>query len=579
MANFEKINDVIKCKLILEDNSEFIIPMREDGYIHATALCKAANKQIGGWLRLKETKELRNKLEKSEMRINISQLIEVYKGNSGKYSQGTWIHSDLGIQLAQWCSPNFALQVSKWIRELLITDKVELGKEKSNDEIKEEFEKIKKQLEEKVLLIKDLENKNKEYKSDLENKTKEYKSDLENKTKEYNFLQNKVNRFQKRENFPDKNVIYIITCDELEKDRIYIFGKAVDLKHRLTSYNKSLEHKVIYYKGFKNMYQMRTAELMLLYKLDKYKNINKDRFILPKDKDISFFTNVVDEIYHWFENIENIVIDNKEPDKDDVSNQDQILPKKRVKNDKNRVYLLTSEIHLKNRTYIIGKSKNLNSRLTAYNKGIDHTVEYNKKCNNVCQMNVIELMILYKLDNFRERMNRDRFILPEDKDISFFTKVFDTAVNWFNDIDSTLEIIKDGETKKQEYKDRKKVYREENKEKKADTDKKYREENKEELLLKKKIYRDTHKKEISETKKNWYKNNKEKTIDRVKKNYENNKLKKLEKVKEYSLKNKEKIKQQQSNKITCECGVTLRKYGLKKHLQTLIHIQNLEKIK
>jgi hypothetical protein len=38
-------------------------------------------------------------------------------------------------------------------------------------------------------------------------------------------------------------------------------------------------------------------------------------------------------------------------------------------------------------------------------------------------MNVIELMILYKLDNFRERMNRDRFILPEDKDISFFTKV------------------------------------------------------------------------------------------------------------------------------------------------------------
>ena len=34
------------------------------------------------------------------------------------------------------------------------------------------------------------------------------------------------------------------------------------------------------------MYQMRTAELMLLYKLDKYKNINKDRFILPKDKEV-----------------------------------------------------------------------------------------------------------------------------------------------------------------------------------------------------------------------------------------------------------------------------------------------------
>jgi hypothetical protein len=140
MTNFEKIDDVIKCKLILEDKTEFIIPMREDGYIHATALCKVANKKVNHWLELKETKEL----EKSETGIPVSQLIEVYKGNSGKYSQGTWIHPDLGIQLAQWCSPNFALQVSKWIKELLITDKVELGKEKSNHEIKEEFEKIKK---------------------------------------------------------------------------------------------------------------------------------------------------------------------------------------------------------------------------------------------------------------------------------------------------------------------------------------------------------------------------------------------------------------------------------------------------
>ena len=54
------------------------------------------------------------------------------------------------------------------------------------------------------------------------------------------------------------------------------------------------------------------------------------------------------------------------------------------------------------------------------------------------QMNIIELMILYKLDNFRERMNRDRFILPEDKDVSFFTEIFDKAVNWFNNIDSKL---------------------------------------------------------------------------------------------------------------------------------------------
>ena len=222
------------------------------------------------------------------------------------------------------------------------------------------------------------------------------------------------------------------------------------------------------------------------------------------------------------------------------------------------------------------------------------------------------MMILYKLDNLRERMNRDRFILPEDKDVSFFTNIFDTAVNWFNDIDSKLEIIKDEEEKKQDskdtckvyieenkeeisikkkiyceknkekkkqdYKDRKIEYFEEHKEKKADTDKKYREKNKEELNKKKKVYRDSHKEEISETKKNWYENNKDKVIDRVKQNYENNREQKIEKVKEYSEKNKEKIKEQQSIKITCDCGVIVRKYGLSKHLQTEIHKENMEKI-
>ena len=41
----------------------------------------------------------------------------------------------MGINLAQWCSPSFSLQVSKWIRELIFTDSVELGKEKSEEEI------------------------------------------------------------------------------------------------------------------------------------------------------------------------------------------------------------------------------------------------------------------------------------------------------------------------------------------------------------------------------------------------------------------------------------------------------------
>ena len=72
-------------------------------------------------------------------------------------------------------------------------------------------------------------------------------------------------------------------------------------------------------------------------------------------------------------------------------------------------------------------------------------------------MDITELMILYKLDNYRERMNRDRFILPVDKDINFFTDIFNEAVNWFSDIREDLVIIKDEESKIQDYKESKKI--------------------------------------------------------------------------------------------------------------------------
>ena len=157
MENFEKIEDIFNCKLFLEDKTEFIIPIREDGYIFATALCKIVKKKVNHWLNLKEIKELILKFKKSDAGIPASQLIEVYKGNSGKYSQGTWIHPDLGIQLAQWCSPNFSLQVSKWVRELIMTKKVELGNKKSNDEIEKEFDNIKKNLKLKNKILKKLE--------------------------------------------------------------------------------------------------------------------------------------------------------------------------------------------------------------------------------------------------------------------------------------------------------------------------------------------------------------------------------------------------------------------------------------
>jgi hypothetical protein len=157
---FVKINDIINCNLTLEDGTDFTIPMREDGYIYATKLCHVGGKDLSNWLRMNEVKILIRKIqskidiEKVNRDItehNIEHLaIEIFKGNTSKYQQGTWIHPDLGIHLAQWINPAFALQVSKWVRELIITDEVKLGQEKTDTQIIKHYETLIQELNEKI---------------------------------------------------------------------------------------------------------------------------------------------------------------------------------------------------------------------------------------------------------------------------------------------------------------------------------------------------------------------------------------------------------------------------------------------
>lgn len=147
---FIKINGIFQCQLTLDDGVVFTIPMREDGYIYATKLCMIAGKRLDNWFRNPETKALIEKLEKVLPHSEGTLLIETYKGNTSKYNQGTWVHPDLGIHLAQYCNPSFSLQVSKWIRELIITDDVKLGHEKSREEIQKHYESIVQELKTKI---------------------------------------------------------------------------------------------------------------------------------------------------------------------------------------------------------------------------------------------------------------------------------------------------------------------------------------------------------------------------------------------------------------------------------------------
>ncbi len=238
-----------------------IVSRNTDNYINATQLCKAGNKKFSHWISLDTTKQLINKLE-SNTGINSSQLVDIKKGNTDDFNQGSWIHPDLAIQLAQWLSPEFALQVSKWIRILFSDSKVDVS-------------------------LKILKNKEKE---------------LILKNKKIKLLENLHIKKQKRNEYPENYVIYIVTTKDNKNNRIYIVGKAKNLTTRLSTYNKTAEHEVIYYKSCKNEEDMNIIEQIVLNKLKDYKEkANRDRFILPENKDISFFTNIIDNSIKFFE--------------------------------------------------------------------------------------------------------------------------------------------------------------------------------------------------------------------------------------------------------------------------------------
>ena len=94
--------------------------------------------------------------------------------------------------------------------------------------------------------------------------------------------------------------------------------------------------------------------------------------------------------------------------------------------------MLTTEDNKNKRIYIIGKARNLKNRLSSYNKTAEHEVVYFKGCKNEDNLNTIEQMVLNKLNEYKEKANRDRFVLPLDKDISFFTNVIETCIGFFN---------------------------------------------------------------------------------------------------------------------------------------------------
>ena len=266
----EKIDDAIDTIDVIDKEEVFtvstvtlnnvvITSRHPDHYVNATELCQAGGKKFNDWNRLDTTKDLINQLE-SDTGITASLLVESKRGQTSKFKQGSWIHPDLAIQLAQWISPSFALQVSRWVRSLFDRGTIEIDIALLKDQ-------------EKQLLMK-------------EQRIKQLEDICLSK--------------QRRIEYPEKNVIYILTTDDHIKRRTYIIGKAKNLTTRLGTYNKTCDHKVVYYRECKNEDDMTIIENLVLSKLKDYREqANRDRFILPEDKEVSFFISTIDECVNF----------------------------------------------------------------------------------------------------------------------------------------------------------------------------------------------------------------------------------------------------------------------------------------
>lgn len=96
-----------------EEDGEIIYQRIQDGYINATAMCKAANKEFKHYNALLTTKDFLSELS-SSVRIPTTELILIKQGGIPSL-QGTWIHPQVAINLGQWLSPKFAVKVSQWV--------------------------------------------------------------------------------------------------------------------------------------------------------------------------------------------------------------------------------------------------------------------------------------------------------------------------------------------------------------------------------------------------------------------------------------------------------------------------------
>ena len=98
-------------KLIKADFDGHVMQFNSDSWINATIAADAFGKDLSNWVRSSETIEYIQELKSVES----TEFIITKKGRNG----GTWIHPDLTVLFARWCSVKFAVWCDQYIKASL----------------------------------------------------------------------------------------------------------------------------------------------------------------------------------------------------------------------------------------------------------------------------------------------------------------------------------------------------------------------------------------------------------------------------------------------------------------------------
>lgn len=98
-----------------EVENELLYQRAEDGYVNATAMCDSAGKRLGNYLQNQTTKAFVAELSRSAG-IPADLLVQIISTGDNAH-RGTWVHPQVAINLAQWCSPAFSVRVSQFVTE------------------------------------------------------------------------------------------------------------------------------------------------------------------------------------------------------------------------------------------------------------------------------------------------------------------------------------------------------------------------------------------------------------------------------------------------------------------------------